>query len=136
MDTRIPNGVLVARSDGLGAGRFFGRALHDPLSGGRALVGVAVLMIGERSALDFLFARDGGSATEVVRCHFDVTGQPRSCEVWHLPRPAPDLSIDATELAALLENDAAVRRLEVGRAGVSLQTASGKALVWQGLAHG
>lgn len=136
MDSHLQGGVLVARSNGLGVGRFFARALHDPLSGGRALVGVAVLMVGDRSAVDFLFARDGGSATEVVRCHFDLAGQPRSCEVWHLERPAPALAIEASELAALVEDDVAIRRLQVDRMGVQLQTASGSALVWSGLANG
>jgi hypothetical protein len=133
MSSQIPGGVLVARSDGLGAGRFFGRSLHDPLTGGRALVGVAVLIVGERSALDFLFARDGGTATEVVRCHFDPSGRPHSCEVWHLSRQAPETTLDGTALAALLDADDGIRRLEVGEMGVSLQTATGSALVWQGL---
>jgi hypothetical protein len=136
MASQIPGGVLVARSDGLGAGRFFSRALRDPLTHNCALVGVAVLMVGDRSALDFLFARDGGTATEVVRCHFDPSGRPRSCEVWHLSRQAPDTSIDASELIELLGDDDAIYKLQVDKGGVSVQTCRGSALVWQGLANG
>ena len=100
----ISGGVLVARSDGLGAGRFLGRSLRDPLDNNRALVGLAVLIVGDRRALDFLFARDGGTATEVVRCHFDLAGRPRSCEVWHLNRRAPSASLDTTDLASMLDD--------------------------------
>ena len=118
-------GYLIARSDGPGTGRFIGRALRDSLDQRRAMVGFAIVRLGGRSAIDLLFARDGGEATEVVRCHLDAEDRPQACEVWRLERAAPHDTLDSEALAKLLETDDHVQFLRASDGGIALQTASG-----------
>lgn len=119
--------VLIARSDGPGTERFLARALLDPLRGGCALVGFRHQQVGGRAAADFLFSRESGSSTEMIRCHLDPGGRPTACEIWRLLRAPPPGALDATELARLLEREGEIAELWLEPLGMKLHTASGSA---------
>jgi len=121
--------VLIARSDGPGTERFVGRALLDPLQGGCPLVGFRLQLDGARAAADFLFAREGGSSTEMIRCHLDREGRPRSCEIWRLPSAAPAGALDSSELARLLEGAAEVDQMRLEPLMIRVSTPRGSAAV-------
>lgn len=119
--------VLIARSDGPGTERFIGRALLDPLRGGSSLVGLRHQQVGSRAAADFLFAREGDSSTEMIRCHLDRGGRPTACEIWRVLRAPPPGALDTSELLELLENQEEIAELWVEPLRLQVRTLGGTA---------